>query len=607
MIKKNFLFKISFPLVLLNFAFSAGAQTLFNNGALVYCAAGSIVQVNGGMENSQATGDIQNYGTITVATNTNPGNVTLSSSSVMQGDGTYRVEQDWINNATFTCNNSTVEMFGNTQQLITSTNSTVTTFHHLTLTGTGTGNNRKKTLRLVDANTDATGILTINNRELDTDTNTIFVMNTSTAAVTNNTTYLSEGFVSSLGNGCISRQTANNAIYLFPTGSSLGTTRYRAVQITPQTNAANTYTVRMVNNNATADGYNINQMDTGLCRLDSVFYHKINRTVGSTPATIAVFYDQLNDGAWDKLAHWNVPNPNIWNNMGTVTANTNIPYNDVTKLNWATWSSNFTNDQYILGRVAPSAPLLACNDVCENSLGNIFTATGGSGNTYSWNVTGGTITSGQGTNSITVTWGSTGGTITVTQTNSSGCASGPATCTVNVFPSPTAGFDTTSLNAYSTVWSFVDQSSGSNQWYWDFGDGSTSTSQNPNHTYTSPGTYTVMQVVRNQYGCPDTIFYKVTVFEGIIIPNVFTPNGDGTNDAFYIANSGVKEFFVEIYNRWGLKVFEANASEIRWDGRSTAGVKVSDGTYYFILKAILTSGKDFSTHGFVEVLGQDIK
>lgn len=606
MTKKNILY-VTFPVLLLTSFQPSNAQTLYNNGGLIYAAAGSIVQVNGGMENAQATGDIQNYGTITVATNTNPGNVTLSSSSVMRGDGTYRVEQDWINNATFTCNNSTVEMFGNTQQLITSTNGTVTTFHHLTLTGTGTNNNRKKTLRLVNAITDATGILTINNRELDTDTNTIFVMNTALTAVTNNTTYLAEGFVSSLGNGSIARQTANNAVYLFPTGSSLGTVRYRPVQLTPQTNAANMYRVRLVNNNATANGYNINLVDTGICRLDSFFYHKINRTTGTDPATIQVFYDQVNDGAWDKLAQWNTPTTNLWNNMGAVTASTNIPYNDVLKANWANIPANFTNDQFILGRVAPNAPLVACSDVCANSIGNIFTATGGSGNTYSWSVTGGTITSGQGSNQINVAWGTTTGTVTVTQTNSSGCTSAPASCVVNVFPSPTAGFDTTSLNQYNTAWSFVDQSSGSNQWYWDFGDGTTSTSQNPNHQYTSAGTYTVMQVVRNQFGCYDTLIYQITVREGIIIPNVFTPNGDGTNDQFYIPNSGVQEFYIEIFNRWGLKVFEANASEIRWDGRSTSGVLVSDGTYFYILKAILTSGKDFSTNGFVQVLGQNIK
>jgi gliding motility-associated-like protein len=293
--------------------------------------------------------------------------------------------------------------------------------------------------------------------------------------------------------------------------------------------------------------------------------------------------------------------------MGAVTASVNVPYNDVLKSSWTNIPSNFVNDQFILGRQAPFAPTIACMDVCAKSIGNIFTASGGSGNTFSWTVTGGTITSGQGSNSISVNWGTTGGTITVIQVNSSGCASTQASCTVNVYPSPSAGFDTTSMNSFHTVWTFFDKSTGSTNWYWDFGDGQTSTNQNPNHQYGSAGTYTVRQVVKNQYGCLDTLVYTINVLEGIIIPNVFTPNGDGTNDQFYIPNSGVKEFYIEIFNRWGLKLFETTASEIRWDGRTAAGVRVSDGTYYYILKAVMPSGKDYSTHGFLEVLSQSVK
>jgi gliding motility-associated-like protein len=96
----------------------------------------------------------------------------------------------------------------------------------------------------------------------------------------------------------------------------------------------------------------------------------------------------------------------------------------------------------------------------------------------------------------------------------------------------------------------------------------------------------------------------VTVNEGILIPNVFSPDGDGINDQFYIPNSGLKEFSIEIFNRWGIKVFESTADEIRWDGVSTSGVKLSDGTYYFILKAVSTSGKDYSTTGFLTLLAK---
>ena len=72
---------------------------------------------------------------------------------------------------------------------------------------------------------------------------------------------------------------------------------------------------------------------------------------------------------------------------------------------------------------------------------------------------------------------------------------------------------------------------------------------------------------------------------------MFTPDDDGRNDVFYIPNSGMKEFHIVIYDRWGLKIFETTSDEIRWDGRSQAGKPMTDGTYFFVLDAVLrTSG-----------------
>jgi gliding motility-associated-like protein len=202
-------------------------------------------------------------------------------------------------------------------------------------------------------------------------------------------------------------------------------------------------------------------------------------------------------------------------------------------------------------------------------------------------------------------------TYTVSVTDANGCtASAGQSCAVVVLPAPNANFDTSSGGYLSNMYSFTD-SSGSNiiSWSWNFGDPNstpnTSTQQNPVHTFSGAGTYTVTEIVHNKFGCADTITKIVKVGEGILIPNVFTPDGDGANDVWYIPNSGMKEFHVEIYNRWGEKVWEATADEIRWDGRSSAGKQLSDGTYYYTLHAILksgTAGKDYSTKGYVTIL-----
>lgn len=580
-----------------------GQNTFFNNGALIYTGPTAIVQVNGGFQNdgtSGATPIFENNGTMTISNSGTPGTVRLTNSSTLQGNGTYKVEQDWINDASFSAGSSTVIMNGNIQQFITSTTATVTTFNNLTLTGTGTLSNRKKTLQAVNANIGVNGILDLTDRELETQGNTMFVLNPNTTAVTGITTFGNEGYVSSDIGGALSRVTNSASVYVFPTGSSNGVQRFRAVQLTPGSSAANTFTARLGNNNATADGFNVTQLDPTMCKVTSKFYHQINRTAGSDNAAIDIFYDQIADGLWDGLAQWNTPTTALWNNMGTVTASTSATYNDNLKASW----SDFSNSPYILSRAKLSQPVFACKDVCANSSGNVFTASGGSaGDNYVWTTpVGTTITSGNGTNTINVDWGMTGGSIVVVDTNSVGCFSDPVSCTVNVSVPPIAAFDTTSSGFN---YNFTDISTGgATAWAWDFGDGSSSGVQNPTHAYTNNAQETVCLTASNSTGCADTtcMTFDVNVLEYIIIPNVFTPDGDGINDYFYISSSGLKEFSMDVFNRWGTKVFATNSVSEKWDGRTSAGVELSDGTYFFILHAVTVTGKDDSKTGFVSLL-----
>jgi gliding motility-associated-like protein len=581
--------------------FGAFAQTiLFNNGAQVYTGASAIVQVNGGFQNDGTSGVtpvFENNGTMTIANSGTPGTVFLKNGSTLQGNGTIFVEQDWINDATFTANNSTVNFNGDLQQFITSTTATVTTFNNLTLSGVGAGTtNRKKTLQLVNAIVGTNGLLTINDRELETQTNTMFVTNPAVAAVTNAATFGAEGFVSSALGGTLSRATNSSSVYSFPTGSSVGTLRYREIKLTPASASANTYTGRLGNNIATTDGFNVSQIDATMCKVLPLFYHQITRTAGADNADIDIFYNQATDGPWDGLAKWNSPTAALWNNMGTVTASV-AAYNDNKKLAW----SDFSNSPYILSRAKLPDPVFSCTDVCVNSTGNIFTASGGT--SYVWTTPlGTTITSGNGTNSITVDWGATSGPIFVMDTNALGCFSDPVSCTVTVSTPPIAAFDTTS-NGFT--YNFTDISTGgATSWVWDFGDGNSSALQNPSNTYASNGPQTVCLTAGNANGCIDSICYviNVDVFEFFNIPNVFTPDGDNVNDQWYVNSSGFKEFHVDIYDRWGLKVWEAESATIKWDGRTTSALECSDGTYFYILKATSVTNKDQSTTGFINLL-----
>lgn len=72
------------------------------------------------------------------------------------------------------------------------------------------------------------------------------------------------------------------------------------------------------------------------------------------------------------------------------------------------------------------------------------------------------------------------------------------------------------------------------------------------------------------------------------VPNVFSPNGDGNNDKYVLPVSEHDRCFdvlhVEIYNRWGLKVFESDDPLFEWDGTDKDGTEMKQGTYYILLQ-----------------------
>lgn len=143
---------------------------------------------------------------------------------------------------------------------------------------------------------------------------------------------------------------------------------------------------------------------------------------------------------------------------------------------------------------------------------------------------------------------------------------------IMVFPNPTAGFDFTPQTTtilYPEI-DFTDMSAGANSWLWDFGDFDTASYQNPVHEYSDTGTFTVMQVVINQFQCKDTI-YKTVIIKTeyiIYIPNAFTPDGDGINDIFLPEGAGFtsEHYSLLIFDRWGDLVYETYNPNGFWDG-----------------------------------------
>ena len=120
-------------------------------------------------------------------------------------------------------------------------------------------------------------------------------------------------------------------------------------------------------------------------------------------------------------------------------------------------------------------------------------------------------------------------------------------------------------------------------WIWDFGDGHSSTIQDPQHIFSYPGYKTICLIAANQFNCFDTLCIEVQVApQEIIIPNIFTPNGDQVNDLYFV--QGINDRFkISILNRWGEIIFHANPYQNNWDGRTNSGIMLSEGTYFFVL------------------------
>jgi gliding motility-associated-like protein len=120
-------------------------------------------------------------------------------------------------------------------------------------------------------------------------------------------------------------------------------------------------------------------------------------------------------------------------------------------------------------------------------------------------------------------------------------------------------------------------------WEWDFGDGSTSHEQEPKHRYQQTGFYTVTLSVMDEFGCTSTHEIEVRVLASyrVLVPNAFTPNGDGLNDTFKPLYRGVEDIEYHIFNRWGDRLYSAYSMEDPgWDG-TVRGKMSPNGNYVY--------------------------
>ncbi|MBI3509209.1 MAG: gliding motility-associated C-terminal domain-containing protein [Bacteroidetes bacterium] len=220
--------------------------------------------------------------------------------------------------------------------------------------------------------------------------------------------------------------------------------------------------------------------------------------------------------------------------------------------------------------------------------------------TYSWS---------NGANTASTTFNLLASTtLTVIVTDANGCTT-TGIASASLLPSPVAAFTVNDINGYFILGSGdlcpTDITNGSVAWSWNFNGTGSSNIQNPCVTLTpgDTGSYCITLTTSNVYGCLDTTNTCIEITNiSYFIPNVFTPNADGTNDIFTITNEGMKSLRCEIYNRWGELIYEWDSTSGGWDGKTKNGSLASDGVYYYTAHLVDYTDKIYDESGFLHLI-----
>ncbi|MDX9932920.1 MAG: PKD domain-containing protein [Bacteroidales bacterium] len=153
---------------------------------------------------------------------------------------------------------------------------------------------------------------------------------------------------------------------------------------------------------------------------------------------------------------------------------------------------------------------------------------------------------------------------------------------INVFNQPIANITATPeiTSIVDPEITFSSTSTGVSDWFWNFGDNTTSIDvQSVIHSYNDDGVFSVSLIVTSADGCADTAYTSVQVIAEPTFYNVITPDGNGLNDVFFIENAERIPGNLQVFNRWGKKIWESTGESYMND---FDGENFSDGTYFYI-------------------------
>jgi gliding motility-associated-like protein len=178
--------------------------------------------------------------------------------------------------------------------------------------------------------------------------------------------------------------------------------------------------------------------------------------------------------------------------------------------------------------------------------------------------------------------------VSMTAVSSYGCVNDSTyTDYIEVYPKPIADFihDPAPADMLSPVVYFTNQTTLADNFLWNLGDSTFTNESDPVHQYNAPGTYTVELIATNDEGCKDTVLGEVIINPAftLYVPNAFSPNNDGKNDVFLCQGTGISQFKMKIFSRWGNHVCTLYNIDEPWDGTDDGKIAQEE-TYVYLIE-----------------------
>lgn len=551
----------------------------------MYISPNAEVHVFGDIQTNGSSSVFEHYGFLQTYQDINNGNFELSNEGKLISTGDMMVKNDWINNGIMLVDSGMVEMYGGTQWF---TGDSISRFYDLKLTGT----NAKEQ----DQHIRVQHVLDLTNRELAVHDWSVFIEDSSVSAITWDNTLNSEGIISTDEDGYVIKPVRSSDLNIIPLGSNFnGTFRHRPLRALLMDSGMDTIFATFHQHSPDLLNLFVSDMDTSLCKIQQDYFYTFKPTDTTSHFQLDFAHYPPTDGFYPDLSQWYNP---TWK---MVYNHTDLPGSDYSYVR-ANNESDFVFEHYTLGYRTPSAPYMLYDSTecystamyqVEMPLGKPY---------YQWwadnSDQSAEVIQGQGSNQILLDWNDNiGGTIHVQYEDTAGCWSHETSATIYDV-SVQADYSYTHENAsgFTTSFQFINESSANtDEIIWNF-DGDFSPWLNGSDL-TLPYFYNFDADVDDQYyevtliahndehACYDTITQTIFV-EHIFTfyaPNSFTPNGDGINDTFFGYAEEVTSASMQIFNRWGELIYNAEGLELEeliWDG-TYRGTPVQSGTYMY--------------------------